>query len=309
MISSDGREGVISLQRSKQVAVAGARMNCTECRQAIFSLDNYHEQTVFPIEHMLNPFQTYMITQNVLLSLLLIYFWETYEVLVNIICLNRTCPGEWSVSATSCAGYATDNIVADIHQGILGIFLGVYFCTAFAIPTWTLSLRHSVDAGAGALWFKHILFFVAAFLTSLTHGLAPAGSLSYGMLLHWVLLLGVLLVFFFWNKNEVERTLFWTEPGTKRFASTVYNQLYAGWALIVTLLMLCWYIAGAHSVYAVVEPVWLFLIWALTCYGIYMGRGEQLVDVATFGLYSICRRQKKTKFRWNRKRFLRTKQG
>jgi hypothetical protein len=217
------------------------------------------------------------------------------------------CPREWNVQDLSCAGYSTDNLLGDTGQGILGIFLGIYFCTALAIPKWSLNLRDSIQIHATWYWLKRIIFYLALFGTCTIHSFTPLHGFNWTILVWAAAMAVVLLVFFFWNKTEGEKQLFWTDPNTGKFAASYYNRLYIGWFLIVTLFTLSFYFPFGRSTYLHIEPllpgVWL----ALTIYGIAAGRGAQLLDLMTFGLASILSENPGARFLSTKWRYLKLK--
>jgi lysylphosphatidylglycerol synthetase-like protein (DUF2156 family) len=281
-------------------------LNCTACKEAIFSLDNYREHDIYPIQHVINPFQVYLLTQHIWFSVVMITLWESYEVLTYAICAKMDCPREWNVQDLSCAGYSTDNLLGDVGQGLLGIFLAIYFCTALAIPKWSLNLRDSMRLNVTDYWWKRVLFYIALFATCTIHTLTPKHGFNWTVLV-WAGLMGVvILIFFFWNKTKGERELFWTDQSTGKFAETYYNRLYIGWFLIITLLAVSFYFPF-HSTYLRVEPT-LPLIWlVLTIYGSVAGRGDQLLDLMTFGLASILSENESARFLGSKMRYLKLK--
>jgi len=271
----------------------------------VTSLYKYHDARPFPITHLLMPFQFYLVFQHTWFTLLLIYVYESFTALERSICYHWT----FCVDAATfeCAGANYDNLVADVHNGVLGLFLALLFFTAFDIPRSMPSLRDSVQYKLKNVWWKRLFFGALLMLTAFSNYLGNHIGRAYGTYVYAGSNGLVLLGFYFWNRQQRERRLFWTDPATGKFARHEYGRMYLGGFIITTALILVWLLPIEKTyiklgiAYAV---IWLVLV----VYAFFRHRLAQVFDLHTLGLYSAYTQDPKTRFRWNKDRYYRADQ-
>lgn len=275
--------------------------NCLGIIETVYSWDAFEKREIWVLQHFLNPFLLYMVSQNAWLSLLAIYVWESVEVLELTACAGSTClsGSNTPVTCPEVPGFVTDNLIGDVTQGIWGIFTAMLLRILLDIPDWSPSYRSLEPYGAVWLWWKRIVFWVALFLPSILATFLMEHW--YAALVHAAVMLGVFLVFAGLNQTKREREAFWTDH-KGRFRLKSYWGTYATWALYsVAMLLLCSYVPLGNSYqtfYFFLGLSWLGMLLA----GSQMGRLPEMFDFITAGYFSI-HMENKYRFLANKKRF------
>jgi hypothetical protein len=275
---------------------------CSEVITLIYSWAAFHTNSVWVVQHFLNPFLFYMVFQNVGWAIILIFVWESIEVLELTSCDGTACisdPGAGPIPCDQIRGFVTDNMIADISQGFLGILTGLLFRTVLSIPDWTPSIRESFGRDRDYIWLKRLFMFVALFLPSFLGWRTTESGFHYGMILHGAVTAVVLLAFAFWNQTPDERQSFWT-LGT--FQAELYWTIYGSWIGMVLLFTLTWFLPidnAYHKIWMVAALVWIGLIIA----GSWIGKFAELIDFFSFGLFGMFTRQRTNRFLYDKRRF------
>jgi hypothetical protein len=281
---------------------SGQCFTCSEVITLIYSWDAFHTNSVWVVQHFLNPFLFYMVFQNVKYALLAIFIWESIEVFELTSCHGQACisdPGGGPIPCDQVPGFVTDNMIADIFQGFLGIFTGLLFRVVLSIPDWTPSIRESFGRDRDYIWLKRVIMFVVLFLPSFLGWRVTASGFHYGMILHGGLTAALLLAFAFWNQTSDERQSFWT-LGT--YQEALYWTIYLTWMFLVLLFTLTWFLPidnAYHKIWMTIGFTWIGLIVA----GCWIGKFTELVDFFTFGLFGICTRDRTNRFLYDKRRF------
>ncbi len=278
--------------------------DCLAIIETVYSWDSFQKREIWVLQHFLNPFLLYTVTQNAWLSLLAIYIWESIEALELTACSGTTCLSgdNTPVSCPEVAGFVTDNLLGDVTQGIWGILTAMLLRIVLDIPDWSPSMRSLQQHDATWLWWKRVVFFVALFLPSLLatflreHWYAP--------LIHAVVLAAVFAVMAGWNQTPRERKAFWTDKAKGGFQLQLYWTIYAVVALYaLAMLLLCSYVPLGNSYqtfYLFLGLSWLGLIMA-ACF---LGKLPEFLDFITGGWVSI-HLNNTYRFLANKKRFQR----
>lgn len=281
-------------------------VNCTSCLATAYSLSKYGDESPYPIAHLVLPFQLYFVVQNIWFTLLSVYIYESLTAVERAICYNaggcldnQFNPG---ADAHRCVGYIYDNMVADIHQGFLGAFLAMLFYTVFDVPRWMPSFRESIAHGLKNIWWKRLLFALALLSTSMLNYIDQYVGRHASVGIYAAANALVFMWFYFWNRQSREREVFWT--GKSQFVNLEYLNLYIVGGSITTALLLSWFLP--ISVFSYINGGVVYgLIWfTLVLYGIAHNRFQHVLDLHSFGLYSAYQRNEKTRFRWNKDRYL-----
>jgi len=252
--------------------------------------------------------QFYFVFQNVWLTLFFMYVFESLQVIERTICfagIIRLDPFECNGLSIHCEGLLVDNLIADIHQGFLGIFLALLLFTVINVPLWTFSFRKSMSLHSGGLWWKRLLFYSLLHFSAAFNYLRSSSTVQdVGVGLWAVANAGIFVGFYFWNKTESERASFWTDPRSGAFQQKLYAWTYLGMAMMSIGLILTWFLPISDYLYVkfvvVYSAIWLTLV----VYGIAKGHWRHLVDLYTFGLFSSCTRQENDRFRHDKGRYL-----
>lgn len=275
--------------------------DCLAIIETVYSWDAFDRREIWVLQHFLNPFLLYMVSQNAWLSLLAIYIWESVEVLELTACSGSTClsGSDTPVSCPEVPGFVTDNLIGDISQGILGILTAMMLRILLDIPDWSPAYRSLQPFNAVWFWWKRVVFWVALFLPSLLATFLMEHW--YAALVHTSVLLGVFAVFAGLNQTKHERAAFWTDAKGK-FQLTYYWTVYGVWALYaVAMLLLCSYVPIGNSY----QTFWVFLgiSWIIfLVVGSMTGRLPEMLDFLTAGWLSI-QFENRYRFLANKKRF------
>lgn len=266
--------------------MSSSASDCLAIIETVYSWDAFDRREIWVLQHFLNPFFVYMVSQNAWLSLLAIYVWESVEVLELTACSGSTClsGSNTPVTCPEVPGFVTDNMIGDISQGIFGIFTAMLLRILLDIPDWSPSYRSLHPYNAAWLWWKRITFWVALFLPSLLATFLMEHW--YAALVHAAVLLGVFAMFAGLNQTKRERAAFWTNSKGK-FQLKFYWMVYGVWAAYsLAMLLLCSYVPIGTSY----QTFWVFLGLSWICFliaGSMMGRLPELMDFLTAGWVSI----------------------
>jgi hypothetical protein len=275
--------------------------DCLSIIETVYAWDAFDKREIWVLQHFLNPFLLYMVTQNAWLSLLAIYVWESVEVLELTLCSGSTClsGSDTPVTCAEVPGFVTDNLIGDVSQGVLGIFTAMMLRILLDIPDWSPSYRSLQPYNAVWFWWKRVIFWLALFLPSLLATFLIEHW--YAALLHAVVLLGVFALFAGFNQTKREREAFWSNSKgvfQLRYYWTVYG-VWAGYS--IAMLVLCSYVPLGSSY----QTFWIFLAisWiAFFIVGGLTGRLPEIVDFLSAGWVSI-HFEGRYRFLANKKRF------
>lgn len=183
----------------------------------------YEGQDGWPGIHIATPFMVYMISQDTMLTMIMIWVWETVEVAMVLVGKGYVVyfGDESSVNAEPPA----DSLVGDVGGGFLGLFLGHLVVLTYKVPSWTPSPWSPYRR----IWVNRLLQLLLLLLpfTIVNVNIQPSGSptvrLGIMISMAWVTLMWH--VFRRWNWNKEDIRLFWARKPT----DADFRLIYLAW--------------------------------------------------------------------------------
>lgn len=276
-------------------------LECEAAIHRIYSWVSFSDRDHYVLYHFLNPFLLYSVTQNFWFSFLMVYIWETFEALELTACGGTACVsgGNLAPTCAELSGFATDNLVGDVSQGLVGILTAMLFRVVLNTPDWSPSFRslYSLRPDAVYIWLKRVLFYLALFSATFLASTLDE-QITYGV--HAGYLLGIFILFAAWNQTPDERRTFWTG---RRYEWQLYWTIYGVWALwACTMIILVGHVPLGNSYqtfYFFIGVTWLALIIAAG----FVGRFVYVMDFLSFGCFSIYSGVQEHRFLYDKKRF------
>jgi hypothetical protein len=250
--------------------------------------------------HIVQPLQVYMLTQDIRWTLLIMFLFESFEAFTLTVCGGTYCL--WNGGTIQCDGHVTDNLIADIIEGSLGIFLGVMFRTALRMPRWSINLREAYSTEGMKIFAKRVLMFILVVLTPILATLETTSGFVFGVGLYGLVLGAIIFLFAWWNQTTEERERFWTNSKGK-FVQNLYWRCYLGWIVMDLALVFGGRYLPFSSTYFRVWTVWAVLWFILLLIGAQAGLLEQLIDLHSFSVYSIVTMKERARFLYDQYRF------
>jgi hypothetical protein len=204
----------------------------------------FDTNSAWPMAHILNPFMLEILLQKSWLTLIIIWAWESFEVLAVVI-----FNGQYVifVGDDSEIEVITDTLLGDIFQGILGIILARLVILAWRIPEWAPNpIRHNLRTGYGTLFFKRLLqyiFWVASLsFTNTRIDFTGTYSVNIGV---FIALISTVFFWYTWfksnNRTLTEKEFLWEGYTIQEYLESHLGILINALLLIMSASLHIWY--------------------------------------------------------------------
>ncbi len=233
---------------------------------ADFTWDYIYEVSTWPMAHMFNPFIIELLFQNPLLTLLIVWVWESIEVLGATL-----FNGKYIIFVgDGSQGYegVTDSLLGDTSQGVLGMLLARMVIFAWNVPSWT----PSISGPYRIIVFKRLLQYLVwvAPLSFTNSSIKISGSRDF----HWgiyVISLTTILCIYSWyitGKSDLEYRLWWNRYSELEQRQVYFGIMFNSFVLLSTTFVFVW--VPFFQVYL----AWLILMIVNLFVAIINGRGK-----------------------------------
>jgi hypothetical protein len=242
----------------------------------------------------------YLLLQDIRWAFIIIYLFESLEVLVLAICSGTYC--WWNGGPLDCPSLVTDNFIGDIVQGSIGIFLGVLLRVTLRTPNWSLSLREAYERQESVLFAKRLVLGVLILACPVLATLETENGMDFGVPLYGGVLCALIALLALLCNTAYERKRFWTDE-RGAYDKIGYESFFACWIAISAALVFGGRYIPYPSTYARVYTVWGGVWFALILFAFNRGLWEQLMDLHSFGFYSTQRVRKESRFLYDQRRY------
>lgn len=184
--------------------------------------------SAWPLAHIINPFILQIVFQRVWLSFLIIWAWESLEVLAVVV-----FRGDYLifVGDQSDLEPVTDTLLGDIIQGALGILLALLVQFTWKIPRWTPSILGRYKSLAWHKILQYIFWVVAFSLFNTQLQLNGTYPINYGLHICYITTIFFIWTWYHTDYSELSRSVVWNG-----YDREMYTNVYAGIMINVSVL-------------------------------------------------------------------------
>jgi len=247
----------------------------------------FNNPRVWPVIHVVSPFNVYLVTQSVWWTIFLFMIFESIELVIFLLCDMEHCA--WG-GGTSME-FVGDSLIGDILQGFVGLAIAYTLRATLRVPNYSVDSRESFVAGRWQLWWKRMLWLVLFSISVIPANWRQDETQAWGMFFVIGGQLLLLAIFGgFWNRTRDEQLRSWMR--NKKFDSAAYTRFYLVWALAVIWLNSAgFYKPLGLSSYIFIAIHGAALVIGLMVTAVLRGDGKVVADLLTLGIYSCVRKK------------------
>lgn len=230
-----------------------------------FTWDYIYEISTWPMAHMFNPFIIEILFQNPLFTLLIVWSWESTEVLGATL-----FNGKYIIFVgDGSQGYegTTDSMLGDTSQGVLGMLLARMVIFAWNVPPWTPSIIGPFKGLVFKRLIQYIIWVVPLSFTNSSIKLHGCRDFHWGI---YIIVITTILAIYSWyitNRSPLEYKLWWF-----RYTEQEHRQVYAGIMINAFFLVSTSFVFISVPYYQV-WSMWVILMLSNLLVAIVNGRG------------------------------------
>jgi len=190
----------------------------------------FDTNSAWPLAHMYNPFILQILVQRWWFTLLVVWAWESVEILAVTI-----FQGQYVifVGDDSEIEPITDTLVGDIFQGILGILLGYLVVFAWRIPKWAPSFTGPKRDLAFKKLLQYVFWVVPLSLTNMQIRVEGAYTVNIGVVIIAITNVFFILTWYYTDYSPLAVKLYWY-----KYTRDQYQFVYTGILVNTCVLLL-----------------------------------------------------------------------